>query len=368
MKISEEARRKIIDGLIVVGKCPGTNARVSDFVNRVAPFYKKVPEVKQHMDVFNDWTFDRLFYDELKLLAVSDSEFGSFCENYMSPVFQRFVIIEDEYGERSKEDLAPKCLKAINEGLSEMNLIMIQDLESGLYRIQPSIKQPSDSIKNIIFAASSAKPDIVIDNVLENSVRIIDAGDALVYEGGIPNCGITWLGLAQWYERFEPEDTQNKLAARLCASLDSKPEELFFRAYCEYIIKNGRELPALIPQVYLYYDPKTKRDRNGNPVFEHQRMDFLMIISPNKRVVIEIDGIQHYAYDKTIEGTFYKCADVNKYADMMKAHREMTLNGYDVYRFGGKELYVANNGDETKAKQAVFDFLDGLFEKYQLKR
>lgn len=66
----------------------------------------------------------------------------------------------------------------------------------------------------------------------------------------------------------------------------------------------------------------------------------MMIISPEHRVVIEIDGIQHYADDKSIGGTWFKCADVNKYAEMMEAHRNMTLNGYDVYRFGGKELFV----------------------------
>lgn len=75
--------------------------------------------------------------------------------------------------------------------------------------------------------------------MLENTVKIVDAGDALIYEDGIPERGLSWIDLAKWYEQYEPEDTQNKLAARLISSLDSKPEKLFFRAYCDFIKKMG---------------------------------------------------------------------------------------------------------------------------------
>lgn len=66
-------------------------------------------------------------------------------------------------------------------------------------------------------------------------------------------------------------------------------------------IENGENLPALLPQVYLYYDPKTKATRGKNIVFEHQRMDFMMIISCTYRIVIEIDGIQHYSEKKYMQ-------------------------------------------------------------------
>lgn len=62
----------------------------------------------------------------------------------------------------------------------------------------------------------------------------------------------------------------------------------------------------------------------------------------------------------------YKCANVDKYASMVKAHREMSLNGYDVYRFGGKELYVKEGQSDEEAKKVVIDFFDGLFKKYRL--
>ncbi len=44
----------------------------------------------------------------------------------------------------------------------------------------------------------------------------------------------------------------------------------------------------------------------------------------------------------------------------------MSLNGYDVYRFGGKELYVKEGQSDEEAKKVVIDFFDGLFKKYRL--
>lgn len=367
MRISEEVRRKILDKLIAIGQCVGTNGRTLDFVNRVAPYYKNTRELERHMDIFNDWTFDQLLYSELRLLSVSDEQFTDFCREYMNPVFVRTQKKLDEYDELYTENLNPKCLEAINAGLELTDLELVPDLDNeGFYKVRNKIALPSDPIKNILFAANGSKPDIVVDNALENSVKIVDDGDALVYEDGIPEKGLSWIDLVKWYEQFESENTQHKLVERLLASLDSPPEKLFFRAYYDFIIKHDGNLPALIPQVYLYYDPKTKSARHGKPIFEHQRMDFMFIIRREHRVVIEIDGIQHYAEDRTIDGTYYRCADVNRYAEMMRAHREMVLDGYDVYRIGGKELYIGSDGNEEPAKQVVFDFLEGLFRKYRI--
>lgn len=66
-----------------------------------------------------------------------------------------------------------------------------------------------------------------------------------------------------------------------------------------------KNIPALITQVYLYYDPKTQSQRELK-IFEHQKMEFMMIISPSQRVVIEIDGQQHYADDEVAPSNKYK--------------------------------------------------------------
>lgn len=51
---------------------------------------------------------------------------------------------------------------------------------------------------------------------------------------------------------------------------------------------------------------------------------------------------------------------------MMKAHREMSLAGYDVYRFGGRELWVGGHTTEEEIIRNIGLFFDRLFEKYYI--
>ena len=137
---------------------------------------------------------------------------------------------------------------------------------------------------------------------------------------------------------------------RLADSMDSEPEKILLRGYYLFLKEKGIDGPALIPQVYLYYDPKTFKQR-GFKLFEHQKFDFLMIFSHQDRVVIEIDGKQHYAEGET--------ASPQRYAEMVKAQRELSLYGYDVYRFGGYEFC-----DEEDARERIKVFFARLFQKY----
>ena len=82
-------------------------------------------------------------------------------------------------------------------------------------------------------------------------------------------------------------------------------------------------------------------------------MDFLMIFSHRDRVVSEIDGKQHYA-----DGDIAK---PSLYAEMVKAQREMTLYGYDVYRFGGAEFC----GEQNNVITSLQPFFERLFSKYR---
>jgi very-short-patch-repair endonuclease len=47
---------------------------------------------------------------------------------------------------------------------------------------------------------------------------------------------------------------------------------------------------------------------------------------------LEVDGVQHYTRDND------RTPDTAKYADMVAADRDLTLRGYDVFRFGHDEL------------------------------
>jgi very-short-patch-repair endonuclease len=59
-----------------------------------------------------------------------------------------------------------------------------------------------------------------------------------------------------------------------------------------------------------------------------QRMDFLLLPSERTRIVIEVDGKQHYA---ETDGR----ASPHRYAEMVSEDRAIRLRGYEVFRFGG---------------------------------
>ena len=361
-RITPEARKLILDDLILIGKITG-GQNVVEFAKRTMPNLSEttLSEISRHMDRFDDWEYPYLFDAVMDLKNVPDDVFINFCEQYVHPILHRSY-----YDERIDEtiDLTEQCIAAINKGLSDVGLVLkvaSQIAGRDIYKVLPATQGPEGAIKNIIFAAKY-KPDIVIRNVLSNDIEVIDAKGALIYDQGISEDGIRWNTLSQWYDTFVGID--KTMASFFYDSLDSDAERLFFKAYCYYIKENGNRLPALLPQVYLYYDPKTYTER-GLKIFEHQKMDFMMIIKPNQRVVIEIDGQQHYAEDSTAPGEKYKrYASPKRYAEMMSAHREMSLAGYEVYRFGGRELWVNEWNTEEIIINRIKDFFSDLFKKF----
>ncbi|MGW5932442.1 hypothetical protein ACWF2L_40390 [Streptomyces anulatus] len=92
----------------------------------------------------------------------------------------------------------------------------------------------------------------------------------------------------------EPEAAE-ALYRRLYRSLDSLPEQTVLRTYCtRYAEPNGFDLPALIPQVYLHYDPYTRKSGGHSGALHRERMDFLLLAPDRSRIVIEVDGAHHY--------------------------------------------------------------------------
>lgn len=114
MNISENVRRQILDNLIILGECFGTNGRAVDFVNRVAPYYKNISDLERHMDRFMDWTLDQLFYDELGLLSVDDKQFECFCTEYMNPVFEMCAPVQMK-GVSKRKASADSKIKLLRE-------------------------------------------------------------------------------------------------------------------------------------------------------------------------------------------------------------------------------------------------------------
>jgi very-short-patch-repair endonuclease len=226
-----------------------------------------------------------------------------------------------------------------------------QLLEGGGYR------GVDGALKNIIFAADGAKPRIVVSDALNNTIDIVEGADrCLIFDRPLPAGGLTWTELVDWWAslRGVPNDraAATSLYKRLARSLASPPEELLFKTYCERYAGDDPGIPAMIPQVYLHYSPYTARElaaMNGTEL-PRQRMDFLLLPAERTRIVVEVDGKQHYATD---DGA----ASPPRYADMVREDRRIRLNGYEVFRFGGAELQGA------AGERLVREFFDKLIER-----
>ncbi|WP_433530971.1 hypothetical protein ACQPYA_02245 [Micromonospora sp. CA-263727] len=219
--------------------------------------------------------------------------------------------------------------------------------------------------KNLIFAADGPKPELVLRDAVNNVIEIVKHGEhCLVYDRPLPADGLSWAALVRWWceaQGMPPGDEliypARLLFKRLARSLASEPERRFFRAYHDLHGPHDMDrVPALIPQVYLHYDPYTQRSRQATPgPLPRQRMDFLMLLPQDQRIVIEIDGKQHYA-DETGR------AQPRLYAEMVSADRLLRLAGYEMYRFGGYELCQ----DQRSADEVVAAFFRDLFDRHSI--
>jgi very-short-patch-repair endonuclease len=83
-------------------------------------------------------------------------------------------------------------------------------------------------------------------------------------------------------------------------------------------------------------------------------MDFLLLLPHRVRIVIEVDGKHHYCDG---EGR----GDVDRYAAMMHADRDLRLAGYEVFRFGAAELM------SSEADLLVKNFFEALFKRHAIR-
>lgn len=230
-----------------------------------------------------------------------------------------------------------------------------------------AIRGVDGKLKNIIFASTGAKPRIVLRNALDNVIEITKNENlCLFYDQPLSAKGLMWGDIIDWWRLKEAMgDAEDRIVGheiykRLRASLDSPAEQALFHAYCKYfpITDIGASYPALLPQVYLHYDPTTRWQRqqsNENDVLERERMDFLLLMPRGVRIVLEVDGKQHYS-----EGNK---ASPRLYSEMVAEDRALRLLGYEVYRFGGYEL----TEDEGATAAMLRAFFSDLIEKHSPK-
>lgn len=295
--------------------------------------------VEQHV-VRNpdDWPTEHLF-EELGAYDCSHRRFGAFLEALAS---HRVRPVEEEQR---------RLQAAVNEVLSPTGVELRETGSDGGYPVFTlcSERAPEGRVKNLIFA-STEKPDLRFADALTNEIEILSHADkVLVYDRPLGARGLTWQELQDWWaeERgLEGQEAKRTLYRRLQACLpeSSPPQRLLFDAYHRVFGAAIPSLPVLLPEVWLHYDPIAIQYR-GRDALLRQRMDFLLLLSSHARVVVEVDGQHHYESPE-------------RYAQMMRADRELRLAGYEVYHFGAHEL-LAGDVDAVVGK-----FFRDLFRRH----
>lgn len=250
----------------------------------------------------------------------------------------------------------------LNENLQKDGLVLKQtDAVSGrpVFRVRPVSEGVKGRPKNVIFASVGPKPTVGFVDAINNDIIVLDnEASCLIYDEPLID-GLNWGTLVEWWAKKQSVSdiavARQQLGKRLRDSLakESPPERVLFDSYFRQVKPAlGDKCPALLPQVYLHYDPKTLRERKGEKRFPVQRMDFLLLLPNSIRIVIEIDGSQHYSSNGKPEPKVY--------AETVRGDRELRLAGYEVYRFAGIELQYED------APRMIASFFEALFRRHQL--
>jgi len=348
----------LFDGLSIVSSESLTRDGLDNYLNFLPSLSK---EIDQHYIRNDDYSNEELLI-RCGALTCSQSRFFSLIEKLLDPVVRR----GDE-----QEQLASVLKDILSK--DGFNVVIIGEQSRhpvyGIKRIAASI---AGAPKNLIFAAINAKPDLYFTDAINNNIAIRNQTDALIYDRFLGDSGLLWSTVVDWWKERERltdlATAKRALYKRLLQSVKEarSPGEfvLFDTYYRKFSPILGDNLPALIPQVYLHYDPKTAKQRGSNPVLLRQRMDLLLLLDQNLRIVIEVDGKQHYS-----DGD---AASPEKYADMVTEDRRLRLAGYELYRFGGAEFKDVTLLDGRYvigpiATQVAVNFFQQLLDKYQIK-
>lgn len=300
--------------------------------------------VRNEVDANVEWLFDYLTAFDL-----SDNRFSVFLKGLTSADVQ--IDIEHQMS----------IVAAMNVPLKACGVEMRHTDEHEGYPVFSLVALHTARArpKNLIFA-SSIKPDIRFRDAVNNDIEIVsNANDCLFYDRPISVEGLRWKDLQQWWADISMEKdkqaAKKTLYQRLlsCLPKSSPPQRLLFTSFYSAFGKDIPDLPALLPEVWLHWDPKTVAQRGVHALLNH-RMDFLLLLPGGARIVIEVDGIQHYADDT------YR-ADTRRYARLAAGDRELKLAGYEVYRFGGIEL------QSPESSVMVEQFFKALFSRHHIR-
>ncbi|WP_199546371.1 hypothetical protein [Streptomyces sp. N35] len=297
-----------------------------------------------------DWSAEELF-EHLGVFDAGDARIARFLEGLVSA-----DVLLDERLQKSTVATINSHLRAAGAELRQVGD------EDGYprYAVVSTRLHCNRRPKNLIFA-TLAKPDIRFRSSVDNDIEIVggDPNDVLVYDREVPIEGLRWCDLQDWWRstrNFSSEiDARKDLYQRLLRSLpeNSPGQQNLFTAYHQ-VLAPSIEFPALLPEVWLHWDHKTVRER-GPQALLNSRMDFLLLLPDGQRVVLEVDGSQHFTRDRG------RTPDTAKYGRMVAADRNLKLRGYEVFRFGHDELATLH-----AARELMGQFVPDLFRRFRV--
>lgn len=305
-------------------------------------------QIQQHVLRNSDWSVEELF-DHLGAFEAGDGRFARFLEAAVSA-----DVLLDEPSQRL-------LVEAFNKHLRDAAIELRETSTDGGY---PCFTMVSTRLagnrrpKNIIFATLT-KPDIRFQSAVDNDIEIV-SGEVLVYDRPTTTEGLRWRDLQSWWRDRQHitsnDEAKKSLYNRLRRSLphNSRGQQNLFDLYHRILADAVQDLPALLPEVWLHWDPKTVSQR-GPEALLRSRMDFLLLLPHGQRIVLEVDGSQHYSRDGG------QRPDSAKYAAMMAGDRDLRLRGYEVFRFGHDELK-----DPAEAQALLKEFLPAMFRRFDM--
>lgn len=364
--ISKITRTKLFEEILLASQDSfenpiSGNMDLDKFLKRIFPldempstdprFQTATEDIWKHMVMNNDWDYLYLLGEYLGVINGPDDQFVKFIEEMVHPIIR-------------KETEQEKYVAIINRHIERDGYKLQSYAQISGYAVYSVVARNSgkleNEIKNLVFASDGPKPEIVITDMLSNEIKIVKyENHCLIYNKPIAENGLSWGDLKSWWienQNGTGSKADIELYNRLVKSLptSSPPERLLFDTYMRKIDPiSDDKLPVLLPQVYLHYDPYTFRELHGAKNLVRQRMDFLILFSKFERVVIEVDGKQHYS-DNNVPSP-------QKYAEMVAEDRRIRLAGYELYRFGGYELQ-GQNGEKIAE-----EFFKMLMAKHKIR-
>ncbi|MEV0352215.1 hypothetical protein AB0H88_41170 [Nonomuraea sp. NPDC050680] len=319
-------------------------------------------QIDRHVFRFTgDWTLEKLF-EELGAPSVGHPRFVRFLNGLVSA-----EVVPDEPMQRRLVEVIGPHLRAVGAELRQT------DIKDGypVFNVVSTRSGHARPPRALIFATLS-KPDIRIEDVLNLDIEVLsDQDNVLVYDRPIGTDGLLWRDLHAWWKDTRQiasdEAAKKSLYFRLEACLPRNADGKWHRAqwnlFTLYHKLHGPDvpgLPALLPEIWLHWDPKTISAR-GTAAMSHHRMDFLLLLPGGRRVILEVDGVQHYSSAGTDGDWRNARADQGKYARMVRGDRSLKLSGYEIFRFSTAEL-----DQFDAAEELLQDFFATLFREFKV--